>query len=109
MATATEQQTGAPAPARGGVTPHPKSSPGRFGPFRLQQLVLLQVAAAALLVAWVVEPLLLVPTGVLALVLVVLAVVRRHQRSLPEWIGGALALRKRPRPAPAIARAPGRA
>ncbi|MGW6984275.1 type VII secretion protein EccE [Streptomyces sp. NPDC054932] len=97
MATATEQQTGAPAPARSGVTPHPKSSPGRFGPFRLQQLVLLQVAAAALLVAWVVEPLLLVPTGVLALVLVVLAVVRRHQRSLPEWIGGALALRSRRR------------
>ncbi|ARE74229.1 MULTISPECIES: type VII secretion protein EccE [unclassified Streptomyces] len=103
MATATEQQTGAPAPARGGVTPHPKSSPGRFGPFRLQQLVLLQVAAAALLVAWVVEPLLLVPTGVLALVLVVLAVVRRHQRSLPEWIGGALALRTRRRRAAAFA------
>ncbi|MFI8385571.1 type VII secretion protein EccE [Streptomyces sp. NPDC085540] len=97
MATATEQQTGAPAPARVGVTPHPKSSPGRFGPFRLQQLVLLQVAAASLLVAWVVEPLLLVPTGVLALVLVVLAVVRRHQRSLPEWIGGVLALRSRRR------------
>ncbi|WP_404955896.1 type VII secretion protein EccE [Streptomyces sp. 147326] len=97
MATATEPQTGAPAPApaRGGVTPQPKSSPGRFGPFRLQQLVLLQVAAAALLVAWVVEPMLLVPVGVLALVLVVLALVRRHQRSLPEWIGGALALRSR--------------
>ncbi|PWK67115.1 type VII secretion protein EccE [Streptomyces sp. CG 926] len=102
MATATEQQTRAPAPARVGVTPHPKSSPGRFGPFRLQQLVLLQVAAAALLVAWVVEPLLLVPAGVLALVLVVLAVVRRHQRSLPEWIGGALALRSRRRRAAAF-------
>ncbi|MFF8265608.1 type VII secretion protein EccE [Streptomyces virginiae] len=97
MATATEPQTGAPAPARGGVTPHPKSSPGRFGPFRLQQLVLLQVAAAGLLVAWVVEPLLLVPVGVLALVLVVLAVARRHQRSLPEWIGSALSLRARRR------------
>ncbi|MGW7452913.1 type VII secretion protein EccE [Streptomyces sp. NPDC054787] len=103
MATATEPQTGAPAPARGGVTPHPKSSPGRFGPFRLQQLVLLQVAAAALLVAWVVEPLLLAPAGVLALVLVVLAVVRRHQRSLPEWIGSALALRARRRRAASLA------
>ncbi|MGW0899965.1 type VII secretion protein EccE, partial [Streptomyces goshikiensis] len=97
MATATEPQAAAAAPARGGVTPHPKSSPGRFGPFRLQQLVLLQLAAAGLLVAWVVGPLLLVPAGVLALVLVVLAVVRRHQRSLPEWIGGALALRARRR------------
>ncbi|MGW7441035.1 type VII secretion protein EccE [Streptomyces sp. NPDC054849] len=102
MATATEPQTGSPAPARGGVTPHPESSPGRFGPFRLQQLVLLQVAAAALLAAWVVEPLLLVPTGVLALVLVVLAVVRRHQRSLPEWIGSALALRARRRRAASL-------
>ncbi|MET9887660.1 type VII secretion protein EccE [Streptomyces sp. NPDC006430] len=96
-ATATQPQTGVPTTVRGGVTPYPKSSPGRFGPFRLQQLVLLQIAAAALLVAWVVEPLLLVPAGVLALVLVVLAVVRRHQRSLPEWIGGALALRARRR------------
>ncbi|MCX5584070.1 type VII secretion protein EccE [Streptomyces erythrochromogenes] len=103
MATATEPQTGAPAPARGGVTPHPKSSPGRFGPFRLQQLVLLQVAAAGLLVAWVVEPLLLVPVGAFALVLVVLAVVRRHQRSLPEWIGSALALRARRRRAASFA------
>ncbi|MFJ1565270.1 type VII secretion protein EccE [Streptomyces erythrochromogenes] len=103
MATATEPQTGAPSPARGGVTPHPKSSPGRFGPFRLQQLVLLQVAAAGLLVAWVVEPLLLVPVGAFALVLVVLAVVSRHQRSLPEWIGSALALRARRRRAASFA------
>ncbi|MFE5675205.1 type VII secretion protein EccE [Streptomyces erythrochromogenes] len=103
MATATEPQTGAPAPARGGVTPHPRSSPGRFGPFRLQQLVMLQVAAAGLLVAWVVEPLLLVPVGAFALVLVVLAVVRRHQRSLPEWIGSVLALRARRRRAASFA------
>ncbi|MFI9061181.1 type VII secretion protein EccE [Streptomyces sp. NPDC053429] len=103
-ATATQPRTApatAPAPARTGVTPHPRSSPGRFGPFRLQQLVLLQIAAAALLVAWVVEPLLLVPAGVLALVLVPLALVRRHQRSLPEWIGGVLALRTRRRRAAA--------
>ncbi|MFE4637444.1 type VII secretion protein EccE [Streptomyces sp. NPDC056773] len=103
MATAVRPRTGAPAPARAGVTPHPKSGPGRFGPFRLQQLVLLQVAAAALLTAWVVEPLLLAPAGVLALALVLLAVVRRHRRSLPEWIGGALALRARRRRAAATA------
>ncbi|MEU9253378.1 type VII secretion protein EccE [Streptomyces sp. NPDC048270] len=102
MATATQPQTGAAAPARGGVAPHPKSSPGRFGPFRLQQLVLLQVAAAVLLVAWVVEPVLLVPAVAPALVLVTLAVVRRHQRSLPEWISGALALRARQRRAASL-------
>ncbi|MGT2530763.1 type VII secretion protein EccE [Streptomyces nojiriensis] len=103
MATATRSRTGTDAPARGGVAPHPKSSPGRFGPFRLQQLVLLQAAAAALLVAWVVDPVLLVPAGVLALALVVLAVVRRHQRSLPEWLGGALALRARKRRSASLA------
>ncbi|MFD7557446.1 MULTISPECIES: type VII secretion protein EccE [unclassified Streptomyces] len=103
MATATRPRTGTDAPARGGVAPHPKSSPGRFGPFRLQQLVLLQAAAAALLVAWVVDPVLLVPAGVLALALVVLAVVRRHQRSLPEWLGGALALRARKRRSASLA------
>ncbi|MBT2403527.1 MULTISPECIES: type VII secretion protein EccE [unclassified Streptomyces] len=97
MATATEPQAAAAAPVRGGVTPHPRAGAGRFGPFRLQQLVLLQVAAAALLVAWVIEPMLLIPAGVLALVLVVLAVVRRHQRSLPDWIGSVLALRARRR------------
>lgn len=102
MATTTQPQTAAAAPARGGVTPHPESSPDRFGPFRLQQLVLLQLAAAGLLVAWVVEPLLLVPAGVPALVLVVLAVVRRHQRSLPEWIGSALTLRARRRRAASL-------
>ncbi|MEV7593708.1 type VII secretion protein EccE [Streptomyces sp. NPDC089922] len=101
MATATEPQTGAPRPPRGGVAPHLKSGPVRFGPFRLQQLVLLQVAAAVLLVAWVVEPLLLVPAGGLALVLVFLALVRRSRRPLPDWIGGALALRARRRRAAA--------
>ncbi|MER5779000.1 type VII secretion protein EccE [Streptomyces sp. NPDC002039] len=95
MATATQSQTAQAAPAGDGVTPHPRSGPGRFGPFRLQQLVLLQVAAAALLVAWVVEPLLLMPAGALALVLVLLAVVRRRRRSLPEWLAGSLALRAR--------------
>ncbi|MFD9725890.1 type VII secretion protein EccE [Streptomyces sp. NPDC059072] len=103
MATATRPRTGTDAPVRGAVAPHPKSSPGRFGPFRLQQLVLLQAAAAALLVAWVVDPVLLVPAGVLALALVVLAVVRRHQRSLPEWLGGALALRARKRRSASLA------
>ncbi|MFD9354278.1 type VII secretion protein EccE [Streptomyces sp. NPDC060031] len=97
-----QQQTGTASPPRAGVTPRPESSPGRFGPFRLQQFVLLQLAAAALLVSWAVEPLLLVPTGGLALLLVVLAVVRRHQRSLPEWIGSALALRARRRRAAAF-------
>ncbi|MFJ5550464.1 type VII secretion protein EccE [Streptomyces sp. NPDC093225] len=116
MATATEPRAagalrpdagssgpggGAAAADRGGVTPRPTARPGRFGPFRLQQVVLLELAAALLLVAWVLGPWLLVPAGVLAAVLVLLALVRRHQRSLPEWLGTALALRARRRRAAA--------
>ncbi|MFJ3879645.1 type VII secretion protein EccE [Streptomyces sp. NPDC090077] len=100
-ARTTAPRAAAAAPARGGVALRPMPGPGRFGPFRLQQLVLLQLAAAALLVSWVVRPLLLVPAGVLAVALALLALVRRRRRSLPEWIGGALALRARRRGAAA--------
>ncbi|MFF0479484.1 type VII secretion protein EccE [Streptomyces sp. NPDC004284] len=79
------------------VSPRLQARPGHFGSFRLQQLVLVEVAAALLLLAWVVEPMLLVPAGVVAVVLVLLAVVRRHRRSLPEWLGTFLALRARSR------------
>ncbi|MFF3018493.1 type VII secretion protein EccE [Streptomyces sp. NPDC057939] len=84
-----------------GVTPRPVSSPGKCGPFRLQQLVLLQLACAAPLVARVLAPILLVPAGAVALALVLLAVVRRHRLPLPEWLGGVLALRARRRRAAA--------
>ncbi|MFF7178887.1 type VII secretion protein EccE [Streptomyces sp. NPDC008121] len=84
-------------PAAASVSPRLQARPGHFGSFRLQQLVLIEVAAALLLVAWVVEPLLLVPAGVVAALLVLLAVVRRHRRSMPEWLGTFLALRARAR------------
>ncbi|OKJ53700.1 type VII secretion protein EccE [Streptomyces sp. CB02261] len=79
------------------VSPRLQARPGHFGSFQLQQLVLIEVAAALLVVAWVVEPMLLVPAGVVAVVLLLLAVVRRHRRSLPEWLGTFLALRARTR------------
>ncbi|MFB7410944.1 MULTISPECIES: type VII secretion protein EccE [unclassified Streptomyces] len=81
------------------VSPKLQARPGHFGSFQLQQLVLIEVAAALLLVAWVVEPMLMVPAGVVAVVLVLMAVVRRHRRSLPEWLGTFLALRTRTRKA----------
>ncbi|MFB6531505.1 MULTISPECIES: type VII secretion protein EccE [unclassified Streptomyces] len=81
------------------VSPRLQARPGHFGSFQLQQLVLIEVAAALLLVAWVVEPMLMVPAGVVAVVLVLMAVVRRHRRSLPEWLGTFLALRTRTRKA----------
>ncbi|MFE3072859.1 type VII secretion protein EccE [Streptomyces sp. NPDC059247] len=93
-ATASAPPSTGPASS---VSPRLQARPGHFGSFRLQQLVLIEVAAALLLVAWVVEPVLLVPAGVVAVVLVLLAVVRRHRRSLPEWLGTFLTLRARGR------------
>ncbi|MFF4173949.1 type VII secretion protein EccE [Streptomyces sp. NPDC001744] len=104
MASATRRRpaaaaASAPPPAGPGssVSPRLQARPGHFGSFRLQQLVLIEVAAALLLVAWAVEPVLLAPAGVVAVVLVLLAVVRRRRRSLPEWLGTFLALRARTR------------
>ncbi|MFI8522126.1 type VII secretion protein EccE [Streptomyces sp. NPDC085481] len=89
--------TGSPVPSS--VSPRLQARPGHFGAFRLQQLVLVEVAAALLLVAWVVDALMLVPAGVVAALLVLLAVVRRHRRSLPEWLATFFALRARSRKA----------
>lgn len=81
--------------AVGPVTPHLKSRSGRLGSFHLQQLILIESAAALLLAAWVVDTMALVLAGAVALALVLLAVVRRRGRSLPEWLGTAWALRAR--------------
>ncbi|MEK9524407.1 type VII secretion protein EccE [Streptomyces sp. NPDC087908] len=93
-ATASEPPSTGPASS---VSPKLQARPGHFGSFQLQQLVLIEVAAALMLVAWVVEPMLMVPAGVVAVALVLMAVVRRHRRSLPEWLGTFLALRTRTR------------
>ncbi|OKK06851.1 type VII secretion protein EccE [Streptomyces sp. CB03234] len=111
MASATQTRPAAAAPARvpdrSAAAPRLKGRPGQFGSFRLQQFVLIEVAAALLLVAWVVDPLLLVLAGVVAALLVLLAVVRRHRRSLPEWLSTALALRARTRRAASLTVPPG--
>ncbi|MEU8528683.1 MULTISPECIES: type VII secretion protein EccE [Streptomyces] len=84
-------------PVRGSVALRPAVRAGHGGSFRLQQLVLIEVAAALLLAAWAVEPLLVVPAAVFAGVLVLLAVARRRRRALPEWLATVLALRARTR------------
>ncbi|MFG2771150.1 type VII secretion protein EccE [Streptomyces sp. NPDC048350] len=110
-ATRTRNAAAAPssaprAPAQGDapstVSPRLQARPGHFGSFRLQQLVLIEIAAALLLVAWVIEPLLLVPAGALSTLLVLLAVVRRRSRSMPEWLATYLALRTRTRRAASL-------
>ncbi|WP_079127533.1 type VII secretion protein EccE [Streptomyces sp. TP-A0874] len=73
------------------------SRAARLGPLGLRQLVLVELSAAVLLVAWVVDPLLLIPATLVAAALVLLALLRRRNRSLPEWLGSVLALRRRQR------------
>lgn len=103
-ATRTRPATAAPSSATSGGSAAPglRARPGHFGPFRMQQLVLIEIAAALLLVAWVIDPLLLVPAVVAAALLVLLAVVRRHRRSLPEWLTTVFALRARNRRAASL-------
>lgn len=80
-----------------GGSPRLHARPGEGGSFRLQRLVLLEIAAAVLLVGWVAGPVVLVPAVVVAAVLVALATVRRRGRSLPEWLSTARALKARQR------------
>lgn len=105
MASATQTpQARAPRTARSGRTAAGRSArPGHFGPLHTGQLILLELAAAALLVGWVLGTLALVPAGVVAALLVLLALVRRHRRSLPEWLTTLLALRRRTRRAAGLA------
>jgi type VII secretion protein EccE len=70
-----------------------------MGPLRLQQLILVELAAAIMLAAWVTERWLLAPAGAVAALLLLLAVLRRHHRPLPEWYETARALRRRQREA----------
>lgn len=73
----------------------------------MQRLVLLEIAAAVLLVGWAIDPMALVPAGVVAVALVLLAFVRRRGRSLPEWLGTARALRTRQKSAATTETPPG--
>lgn len=73
----------------------------------MQRLVLLEIAAAVLLVGWAIDPMALVPAGVVAVALVLLAFVRRRGRSLPEWLGTARALKARQKSAATTETPPG--
>ncbi|THA71266.1 type VII secretion protein EccE [Streptomyces sp. A0642] len=102
-------RAGAPGPPAGGGGRLARwgGRTGSFGPLRLHQLVLLEIAGALLLCAWVVDPLLLAPASAPAALLVVFAVVRRRRRSLPALLHSVLALRARRRRAESSRPAPG--
>ncbi|WP_079060604.1 type VII secretion protein EccE [Streptomyces bungoensis] len=89
------------------VAPGLRSRPGQAGSFRLQRLVLVEIAAAALLVGWAVGPMALIPAAVLAVALLLVAFVRRRGRTLPEWLSTARELKARTRRAAATPIPPG--
>lgn len=86
---------GAQGPASGAL--YLRSRPGRSGSFRLQRIVLLEIAAAVLLVGWAVAPLALIPATVVGVGLALVAFVRRRGRSLPAWVATVRALKARQR------------
>ncbi|RSN52312.1 type VII secretion protein EccE [Streptomyces sp. WAC 04229] len=88
--------TGVPtSAATGPVTPRLQARRVRGGSFALQRMVLLELAVALTVCGWLIGSLVLVPSIALAVLLVLLAVVRRRRQSLPEWLAGHMALRAR--------------
>lgn len=82
------------------ASPRTLPRPGGLGPVRLQQLILVELAVAVVLAAWAADvSWLLVPAGVVAALLLLLAVLRRGRRPLPEWYETTRALRQRRRDA----------
>ncbi|MET8679889.1 type VII secretion protein EccE [Streptomyces sp. NPDC004647] len=62
---------------------------------RVKQLVLLEVAAALLLVGWLIHPLALIGTAIVAAALLVFALGRRRRIPLPDWIATVRAMKRR--------------
>ncbi|MFF1381680.1 type VII secretion protein EccE [Streptomyces sp. NPDC058308] len=97
----TTRTAGDSAPGRPGVPGpvalHLRGSSRELGRPGLLRLVLLQVAAALLVVAWIIDPLAAAPTALVSAALALFAVVRRRGHPLHEWLGTAQALRSRRR------------
>jgi type VII secretion protein EccE len=76
---------------------HVQPRPGRLGGVWLHQVVLVELAAAVVLVGWAVSKKMLVPAGAVAVLLVLVAVVRRRGRPVVEWLRTIMSLRRRQR------------
>ncbi|WP_097252102.1 type VII secretion protein EccE [Streptomyces sp. Ag109_G2-15] len=97
----------APTAYQGAFAPHVESRSGRGGSFAVQRLVLLEIAGALVVSGWLLGTVALIAAVAVAALFVVLAVVRRRGRSLPEWLGTLLALRARRRRAASTPLPPG--
>ncbi|MEU0212711.1 type VII secretion protein EccE [Streptomyces canus] len=94
------QENEGPEPAQPSTRPSPASPslarrPGSIGPIRVQHLVGFELAAAVLLIGWLLRPIGLTVGIVLAVPLVLAGLLRRRGRPLPEWFSTARALRDR--------------
>ncbi|MEV7994528.1 type VII secretion protein EccE [Streptomyces sp. NPDC086077] len=94
--SAAPRRASARRPAAPGVL-HLRSRATRSGAFRLQRVVMLEIAAATLLVGWVIGPVAMVVAAVIAVCVLLVAFVRRRGRSLPECLALTQALRARQR------------
>ncbi|MFD7092168.1 type VII secretion protein EccE [Streptomyces sp. NPDC059896] len=88
-----------PSAVPAATTPRPLSRTSRVGPFQLRQLVLVEAAVALALIGGALGGLWLVPTLVIAAVLVLVAVIRRRGHAVQDWVSTALALHSRRRAA----------
>ncbi|MFG2731294.1 type VII secretion protein EccE [Streptomyces canus] len=91
------QENQGPEPAQPSTRPSPASPslarrPGSIGPIRVQHLVGFELAAAVLLIGWLLRPIGLTVGIVLAVPLVLAGLLRRRGRPLPEWFSTARAL-----------------
>lgn len=88
---------GTPPAVPATTTLRPLSRTSRVGPVQLRQLVLVEAALALVAVGFTLGGLWMVPTCVVAGVLLVLTVIRRRGQAVQEWLSTAAALRSRRR------------
>lgn len=99
----SNDQDGAPPPRPAGAPRRPRSSisrTGRVGP-ALRQLVLVEAATAVAMVGAALGGAWMIPAGVIACLLILLALVRRRGRAVQDWLSTVSSLRHRRRAAEA--------
>ncbi|MFG2227144.1 type VII secretion protein EccE [Streptomyces sp. NPDC048644] len=79
----------------GPVAPRLRPQAGNIGGVRVQQLAIIEIAAALVLVGWSIHPAALTAAIVVAAVLVIFALGRRRRIPLPEWITTVRAMKRR--------------
>lgn len=86
---------GSAARPAGPVAPRLRQQAGTIGGVRVQQLAIIELAAALVLVGWSIHPAALTAAIVIAAILVIFALGRRRRIPLPEWITTVRAMKRR--------------